>query len=232
MRQTSSAACAPGTEAATYRRSSSIWPTGLSLKPTMMSPKRNPASAAGLPAAASRTSAPEALVRPSDRASGRSSASVLTPSHALLASGTWLPTFTDTERRRPCGWARWDGTGRGCGFTNGGCGPGLGSDAGGMRMMSTPMSANCNRAPALAAAAGRLRVAKDGTAWIQPVFIAMAITTPQASEPTACRRMLLRLPIPQATDGIALRPVSKWSPQLNDLKKVMVFPGKQRHGAH
>ena len=129
-RHTSSSASVPGVIDATRWRSSVTFVTGRLLRPTTISPKRNPACPAGLLAAASRMSTPLALGRPSESASGSSSASICTPSQPFCGSLGWPPIFTVSLTTRPCGWRRLagrrhhrrrDGRMRPGGVTAGGC---------------------------------------------------------------------------------------------------------------
>ena len=96
----------------------------------MMSPKRAPAKAAGPATVASTTSAPLALRSPSERASGSSTGSILTPSQPFWPSVERLPIFTGSLTMRPSGWAGRIGAGgvgagaTGCGVGGGGGGCG------------------------------------------------------------------------------------------------------------
>ena len=128
----------------------------------MMSPKRSPAWPAGPPAVASMMSAPSALRRPSESASGRSTLSIFTPSQPFWPSVDRLPICTGILMVLPSGCAGWTGAGAagvGCGCACGGGGGGgatgrgageAGNDRrlaldrrrqpGGMRTMSMPVS--------------------------------------------------------------------------------------------
>ena len=142
-RHTSTRASLPGVIADTRWRRSFMLATTLPFRPTMMSPKRMPAWAAGAPATALRRNAPSPLARPSESASGSSRGSISTPSQPFSASLGWLPSLTGTLSRRPCGWA---------GSLDRGGSPGVCCTAGiaglpppggrcGMRTMLTPESA-------------------------------------------------------------------------------------------
>ena len=122
MRQTSRTASVPGIVDATRWRKSSVLSTALSLKPTMISPKRTPAAPAGPPAVVSTISAPLALRSPIARASGNSSGSELTPSHPFCRADGTLPIRTGSLTICPSGWAGWIGTGLGGGAGSTGCG--------------------------------------------------------------------------------------------------------------
>ena len=77
--------------------------TGRPFRPTTISPKRMPLSAAGLPGMALSTSTPSAFGRPSERASGSSRVSMLMPSQPLFASLGELPSLTGSLTSRPSG---------------------------------------------------------------------------------------------------------------------------------
>ena len=230
----------------------------LPLKPTMMSPKRTPATAAGPPAVVSTINAPLALRSPSDRASGSSRGSELTPSQPFWRAVGTLPIFTGSLTMRPSGWEGWIGAafGGGCGATGcggagragwanrggmtGGCASASGGCVG-MRTMSMPAPAVATTIDVSGRGMGRKREGlrrrdamgrKAGTVTTKAICSGRAAGACHRS-PWRARRSLGH-PQEASASGAGNQyhrcsfPYVCWSQKLNWPKRCVLFPRKQR----